>query len=274
MQYPNILSRSPIDNRDWIYEGLVLTIPVSLPKEFDLRTYLGPVRDQGNRGTCAAFSAACIKEYHEKIDNPDNFSGYMSPDSIYFYRSNKPQEGMYLRDVMSILSKRGTAREEFCPYSSVEPRSLSKECVADASRFVIKGYAQINTVSAAKQALMTSGPLLFAFPYYENGLAEFWKPKGQLAGGHAVTCVGWNENGFILRNSWGPKWNGDGHVIFRYEDFGLHWEIWSCVDAETVWEIPKPVPVPPKPTPVPRPTPRLVPVPRPVPVPRKLVPRR
>lgn len=246
--HPNLVVRSPPDDRDWMYESLALAGPVGYPKTFDLRPHLSPVRDQGSRGTCAAFTAGCIKEYHEKIEHPDNFEGYMSPDSIYFYRKNKPEEGMYCRDVMNILRKHGAGREQFQPYSNVEPRQLDPKVVEDAERFKIKNYAQVNTINAAKKALMTSGPLLFAFPYYENGLAEFWKPKGQMSGGHAVACVGWTEKGFIIRNSWGSDWNGDGHVIYDFKDWGMHWELWSAVDEETQWSPPPP----PKPQPVPR----------------------
>jgi C1A family cysteine protease len=243
MTHPNVLIKSPQDDRDWVYEGLALAGPESFPKEFDLRPHLPPVRDQGSRGTCAAFTSCCIKEYHEKIDHPDNFKGYMSPDTVYFYRQNKPAEGMYCRDVMRILTKYGAGREMFQPYSSREPLTLSREAVKDAKRFKIKGYAQIHTINAAKKALMTSGPLLVAFPYYDNGKAEFWQPKGQMSGGHAVACVGWTEEGFIIRNSWSSNWNGDGYVIYNFADWGSHWELWSAVDEETQWT-PPPQPQP------------------------------
>ena len=166
--------KSPQDDRDWKYEALPLLTAtlVSLPKTFDLRPHLTPVRDQGVLGTCAAFSASCIKEYHEKIDNPSHFNGYMSPFSIYCNRVNKPQEGMHLRDVMKILNTQGTAREELFPYSNTEPKTIPSPVVQDALRFKISGYAQISTIDAAKKALMISGPLLVAFPYYENGLPE------------------------------------------------------------------------------------------------------
>ena len=48
-----------------------------------------------------------------------------------------------------------------------------------------------------------------------------------------MTIVGYNKEGFIVRNSWGSKWNGNGHVIFPYADWGLHWEVWSSIDAES-----------------------------------------
>lgn len=242
MSRVNAIRPSPEDPRDWTYEGVALVAaPLTLPATLDLRPKLGPVRDQGWRGTCAAFTACCIKEYHETIDH-EEYSGYMSPDSVYFYRSNKPEEGMYCRDVMKILSKRGSAREQFAPYSQSEPASLSAEAVKDAKRFKIKNYAQVRTVDGAKKALLKSGPLLIAFPYYENGQAEFWRPSGSLGGGHAVACVGWTEKGFIIRNSWGSDWNGDGHVVWPFDEFGMHWEIWSAVDKLTRWTKPKPKP--------------------------------
>jgi C1A family cysteine protease len=257
--------KSPPDPRDWIYDNLpLMSAPIStttsqeLPEEFDLRGSLPPVRDQGQLGTCAAFSASCIKEYHEKIDNPTLFSGYMSPFFIYCNRVNKPAEGMYLRDVMRILQKCGSAREQFLPYSSKEPKTIPPTAIEDAARFKIANYAQVMTVEAAKRALMVSGPLLAAFPYYDNGLPEFWKPKPgvPLGGGHAVTIVGWNKVGFIVRNSWGSKWNGTGHVIYSFEDFNnkLHWEIWSTVDLSGS-KIPVP---PPQPRPRPNPFRRLI----------------
>jgi len=249
--------KSPTDPRDWIYDNLpLMSAPIStttqeLPEEFDLRGFLPPVRDQGQLGTCAAFSASCIKEYHEKIDNPTLFSGYMSPFFIYCNRINKPSEGMYLRDVMRILQKCGAAREHFLPYSSKEPKTIPPTAIEDAARFKIANYAQVMTVDAAKRALMLSGPLLVAFPVYSHNLPEFWKPipGTQMLGGHAVVIVGFTKQGFIVRNSWGSKWNGTGHVIFPYTDWGLHWELWSAVDLSgSKIPVPKPpAPAPPAP---------------------------
>lgn len=273
MERQNVLKKSPDDERDWKYEGLPLTVATSstLPEVHDLRKDLEPVRDQGSRGTCAAFTACCMKEWQEKMDN-EEYKGYMSPDSVYFYRSNKPSEGMFCRDVMKILYKYGSAREQFLPYSLREPTTLPKVAVEDASRFKIKHYASVSTIEGAKKAIYDHGPILVAFPYYNNGRPQFWQPKGPLAGGHAVTCVGWTKEGFIIRNSWGPEWNGDGYVIWEWKDFGMQWEMWSTVDDETPWEVPKPEPPkpePPKPQPKPkqahkRPTPRrVIPNPRP-----------
>lgn len=55
-------------------------------------------------------------------------------------------------------------------------------------------------------------------------------PDAELTGGHAMTVVGYNAEGFIVRNSWGAGWNDDGHCVWPYADFGKHWEIWTAID--------------------------------------------
>ena len=51
-----------------------------------------------------------------------------------------------------------------------------------------------------------------------------WKPNKTECkiGAHSMTVVGYNNEGFILRNSWGNGWGDDGHTIFPYKDFGRH----------------------------------------------------
>ena len=54
-----------------------------------------------------------------------------------------------------------------------------------------------------------------------------------LLGGHCVTIVGYNKKEFIIRNSWGTGWNNGGYTTYPYNQFGVHWEIWTSIDDES-----------------------------------------
>lgn len=234
--YP--IYRSPPDSRDLVYETSRRGIVMAPPSKLDLRKYLNKPRNQGSRGTCASFASACIKEYHERLDC--DFTDYMSPESVYYYRENKPDSGMYLRDAMSILQKYGIATEKDLPYNPMkELDGIEESVIEGAKRFKIASYARIYSKAGLKIALANNGPCIIAFPVYDDSGVEFWREKGESRGGHAVAVVGYNEKGFIIRNSWGYSWNGDGCVLYPYEDWGSHWEIWTAVDENSNYKFPR-----------------------------------
>lgn len=241
---------SPLDDRDFLFENMRSARAISVrstrrqvsksqardlvPETLDLRKYLNYPRNQGSRGTCGAFAAAAIKEYQERLDV--GYQNYMSPESIYFYRENKELEGMYGRNVMKILNEHGVAPEPYFPYGSENPEQIPEEAKNSMGDYKIQQYARVDTIDGAKKALYLSGPLLICLPVYEGAAPEFWKPKNpgdKQIGGHALAIVGYDQKGFIMRNSWGLTWNFDGHIRFPYSDFGMQWEIWSSIDEES-----------------------------------------
>lgn len=232
------LVQSPSDTRDYIGESIFPT-NLKTPKTLDLRSKLPPVRDQGSQGTCAAQSAACMKEYQERLDI--SFKSWMSPQFVYNFRSNEGS-GMYLRDVMKILHKQGICSETDYPYGShTAPHPF---VVENAKNHTIKAYASIKSVDGLKKALYKNGPCIIAFPVYNKG-TRMWIPegKGQLRrGGHAMTVVGYNNKGFIIRNSWSAHWGDKGYCLYPYEDWGAHWEIWTTIDDESE-KLPEPTPL-------------------------------
>lgn len=103
-----------------------------------------------------------------------------------------------------------------------------------AKLFVTSHYAQVYTIDELKRALVQFGPCYISFPVYDKFKSKFWNRQDEDSvslGGHAVTVVGYNDVGFILRNSWGKYWNLDGHVTYPYTEWKSHWEIFSPVDV-------------------------------------------
>lgn len=237
-QYTMHVVKSPPSKIDRTYGELVgsgkAAFKAALPPTVDWTWTLYEPRDQGNRGTCAAFAACAIRESQECVDSGDK--GYLSPEFIYYYRSNKPtNKSMNGREVMDVLTTRGVCTEASCPYRDDEYQSeitITQE--REAAQYKGKTPAIIQTEWELKHALVTEGPCWASFPSYSNNWPTFWKPKnqGDKGGGHAVAVVGYNSEGFILRNSHGPEWNGNGHVVWPYADFDAHWEIWTIVDIK------------------------------------------
>ena len=86
-----------------------------------------------------------------------------------------------------------------------------------------------------KTALYTNGPCYITVPVYHYG-KQMWQQREnltELLGAHAMTLVGYNEDGFIVRNSWGEDWGDHGYTIFPYGDWGLHWEAWTTIDENS-----------------------------------------
>jgi C1A family cysteine protease len=232
MEYICNLKKSLPDNRDYIFSSDNLKVP----KKLDYRNDLQPIRNQGQQGTCYAQATACMKEWQEKKDS--GFDEYFSPQFFYDNRPNNyddninNDDGMYGRDVMKLIKNIGICRENTYPYGNIQHKDdISELAYEEAKEYIIKSYARINTMFDLKKSLLKNGPCLIAFPVY-NYSSEFWVKNGESKGGHAVIVVGYDKDGFIIRNSWGGKWGNDGYSTYNYNDWGCHWEIWTTIDLD------------------------------------------
>lgn len=227
--------KSPEDPNDFIYEHLAHGSPgfyrAEMPEEIDLDVSIAP-RDQGMRGTCAAFAGCTIKEIQKCKKGAvtgASVTELMSPEFIYYHRENKPGTGMYGRNVFQILQRIGTVPETYYPYNS--SKKPKKGMYDLAANYRISSFARVTTVEGLKRALLEIGPCYLQLPLF-NEDKYFWRGKNgeTTTFGHAVVVVGYKKKGFILKNSWGSSWNGDGRVIFPYSDWGLQWECWVSMD--------------------------------------------
>tara|TARA_R110002074_G_scaffold402126_1_gene603844 strand:+ start:79 stop:834 length:756 start_codon:yes stop_codon:yes gene_type:complete len=236
MNYICNIKLSPHDRRDYMYIGSIDTSN-NLPEVVDYRNLLQPIRNQGNQGSCFAQCVACVKEWQEKKDY--GFNQYFSPQFFYNNRFNKydinknNDFGMFGRDVMKLMKNIGICSEQNYPYGRIEDKkNISEEIYKEAKNHIIKGYARINNINKLKEFLFNNGPCIITFPVY-NFENNFWKKTGKKKGGHAVTIIGYNKQGFIIRNSWGPNYGNKGYWLYKYNDWGCHWEIWGTIDEKS-----------------------------------------
>ena len=75
-----------------------------------------------------------------------------------------------------------------------------------------------------------NGPCVGALPVY-NGEPEFWKERqgDKLQGYHAISIVGYDKEGFIIRNSWGTSFGDKGYTKIKNEDFNELMEVWTIL---------------------------------------------
>lgn len=93
----------------------------------------------------------------------------------------------------------------------------------------IISYAKITSCECMKRCLIMFGPVVGGMPCYSANFNQFWRKSGRFQGGHCVTFVGYNTEGFIMRNSWGTSWGKNGYLTIPYEEFED-----SCFEAWTV----------------------------------------
>jgi Papain family cysteine protease len=215
-------------------------VSVKPPPSTDLRPLLLPPRNQSEQSACFAFAACSMREWQEAKET--GTKRYLSPQFVYDNRGNSKDEdrdndeGMWGYDVMKILKEVGVVPETVYPYGRpLHATDIPTSIIRMAYKLLIYNFASVTTIEGLKLALNNNGPCIICVPVYDPDTPTMWRKQHEAApllGGHAMTVVGYNDKGFIVRNSWGPTWNGNGHVRFDYKDWGLQWEIWTTIDAK------------------------------------------
>lgn len=239
---------SPDDTRDYIYEKILYasasivnyndyidTLMKELPKEKIYEENI-KVRDQMVDGPCVAFSCAAIKdnqEYREWSNVINNFNEHFNPLFLYNLRSTKNSNGMIIREALDLLLNIGMALERDYPFNINDiNKSVPKKVLKSAKRYTISGYSRITTYIGLQKAIYKNGPCIIGVPVY-NYSKTFWKkgsPNERLLGYHAVCVIGYNEDGFILQNSWGSSWGDNGRTLLPYSDWNCVLEAWTTID--------------------------------------------
>jgi len=209
------------------------------PAEVDWRSqgYVTPVKNQGQCGSCWAFSTVAsvegqyFRKYNGKgIDKVQSFSEQELVDcstsegnhgcngglmDLGFKWLEKSQRGLAYEDAYQYTARDGTCKEKDLPDSDFPPsdryakptgftdvKSGDEDALTDA-------IASVGPISVAIDASHSS------FQLYRSGV---YKPllcsSSRLD--HGVTAVGYGtENGsdyYIVKNSWGTGWGEKGYI--------------------------------------------------------------
>lgn len=231
------------DHRDFCFSPLHTSR--TLPPSVDLRPQCPPVVDQGQLGSCTANAIAAAHEFAQMKQLEKAFP----PSRLFIYYNERAMEGTIksdagavIRDGFKSISKQGVCDEKLCKYNiakfAIKP---SSKAYKEALKHKAVQYLAITpTIDDLRGCLADGLPFVFGISVYasfENvgadGLVPMPLKDEQLLGGHAITCVGYDDatRRFTVRNSWGPSWADKGYCYFSYDyltNGNLSSDFWCC----------------------------------------------
>lgn len=240
-----------------------VTPPPAAPKSAAVQwinRHMPPIRDQGDRGTCVAFTGAACLEYHlgrfdaqERLDLSEQFA---------FWNMIESKGQRNLVALYPLLESDGVCRESTWPYY---PKSIAgnasqgpppSKARAEAAAFSAPHVLQLppRSVDTVKEALLQERLVGIGIPVYKSWyespvVRKYGNITVPIPGeapepvGHAIALVGFEDDPelagggyFIVRNSWGQNWatesvlsSGYGTIPYRYISH-FNWDAW-CVTA-------------------------------------------
>lgn len=201
-------SPSKLDGTEFQFDGIQ---NYEIPEEYSFINYLPEIENQGSTNMCVTYSIAAHLDWNCNVDNKqDNKrNNHINKKEIYAIRTTPGDNGMTFKEALSFLKHKGVS--------------------SDLGNLKIESYMMINSELALKQALLLNGPCIGGLYIKNFDRPDFWNGN-KTYGGHAISIVGYNKNGFIIRNSWGKSWGQKGYAILKYADFNKILECWTIVD--------------------------------------------
>jgi C1A family cysteine protease len=234
----------------------------SLPPVVSLRPWLGPIKNQGQLGSCTAHAGTALREYlYRRFYAYERFKGTpaqafrLSP--LYLYAMERIMEGTFPEDsgadsrtIFKVLSQFGCAPESMFPYQDgsralhLQPDAQTK-AFAESYRSI--SYHRVLDVQTLKSVLASGYTATVGMSVYSElesdecartGLLRIPTRSSTCLGGHEMHVVGYDDTknvlglvgAFDVQNSWGVEWGDDGHVWVPYAYFTVTtgWDFWTA----------------------------------------------
>lgn len=186
---------------DSVYDGSELDYEITGISPLNELSYISSmpkIDDQGHTPYCIPYSLQGFFGWWEKL-NGEKIE-YDLED--IFIGSGGVENGTTFKGALSYVKKKG----------------------------YIDAYAKIGSLPQLKDALLVYGPCIFgSLPVYDSSFDNFWIPRGELQGYHAITIVGYDSHHLLIRNSWGSRWGDRGYVRMKNDDFMKFKEMWIAI---------------------------------------------
>ena len=213
------------------------------PAAYDLRNvggknFITPVRDQGGCGSCVAFgSCATVEGTFRRQRNDPNLAVDLSEAELFYCiaraQGRNCSNGWWCDKGLDAFKTDGVCDETCYPYTAGD-QNCSNRCADWQNRLTkISNWHSIKSAADMKTWISTRGPLSCAFTVYNDFFSYksgvYKHVSGGVAGGHCVSCVGYNDAGgyWICKNSWGAGWGDGGYFCIAYGQCGIDSEMWA-----------------------------------------------
>ena len=226
---------SPHQELDWRFENAseagVLGAVAAMPSAKDLREDWWAIGDQGASGSCVGWATAdSVLRWHFVQQGRLTTNQRLSPRFIWMASKETDEfksrpttfiesDGTSLKAALDVARKFGSVLDTVLPFRS--GRLYADEAntfYAIAAQRKISSYFNLGTnLTNWRTWLATKGPILTRLDVdatWDNattnqGRLEAYRSDTR-RGGHAVALVGYTQEHFIVRNSWGPAWGDKG----------------------------------------------------------------
>lgn len=194
---------------------------MSISVDTDLRSLLGPARNQGHRPTCLAFAATAAHEASRQG------SCYLSTEYLAFYGAQRshcnPARGLTSASVVQALEYDGQPSETVWPYSRQMPDSESwappptpYTCHKARIRFSARSVSEVlEIVEHGAPVILIVSVTSAMYRPDAQGVVRPDRSDELTMCRHALLAVGSGhaEDGtyVLVRNSWGRAWGTQGH---------------------------------------------------------------
>ncbi|HKQ34114.1 MAG TPA: C1 family peptidase [Nitrospiraceae bacterium] len=231
-----------LDLRDRLYQPPVAVVPDLV---FALKTNI-PVLDQGQTNACTGFALASVVYQLQHSAKRKRMDCCVSPFMLYsmarrydeFPGDPNADTGSSLRGAMKAWYKHGACSDRLWTSEVMPTAQVTKssdDWWLDAVQRPLGAYYRVDTRSVTDMhvALNEIG-ILYASAVCHSGWDEgfsntsriksgYWmipRRKASISdGGHAFAIIGYNQDGYLIQNSWGTGWGTKGRAVLPYEDW-------------------------------------------------------